>query len=86
MLKFLRDIKEHTHAGGKLYECNQCGKRFRRAENLKEHQRTHTGDNPFKCSQFGKCFNQVGILKQQKAACRNKENHDSVFSISELLT
>ena len=45
------------------HECDQCGKKFKRKHNLKNHSVVHTGLKKFKCLQCDKSFKQIGHLK-----------------------
>ena len=47
------------HTGGKLYECNICGKSFNQKSDLFLRQRTHLGEEPHKC---GKSFYERSYL------------------------
>lgn len=48
------------HRGERRYGCEDCGKRFYRADALKNHQRIHSGEKPFACTHCPKTFRQRG--------------------------
>ena len=52
------------------FMCKHCSKCFRRAWELKRHNRTHTGERPFKCNYCGKGFSDV----------RNQRRHERQHS------
>ena len=63
--------QKKTTGNAKLsFECKHCSKCFRRAWELKRHNRTHTGDRPFKCNYCGKGFSDV----------RNQRKHEKHHS------
>ena len=63
--------QKKTTGNAKLsFECKHFSKCFRRAWELKRHNRTHTGDRPFKCNYCGKGFSDV----------RNQRKHERQHS------
>ncbi|XP_014391507.1 PREDICTED: zinc finger protein 416-like [Myotis brandtii] len=51
-------VPQSVCSGEVNYECNKCGKVYRRISNLIRHRRVHTGKKPFECTDCGKAFNQ----------------------------
>ena len=49
--------------------CDNCGKQFKAANVMKQHQVIHTGENLFQCKICDKSFTQSGTLQ------RHKESH-----------
>jgi uncharacterized Zn-finger protein len=47
--------------------CTECGKGFKRANELKDHKNKHTGVFPFHCKECGSGFNRAGHLKDHQS-------------------
>ena len=78
-ISHLSSLKDHarTHAGEKLFHCDDCGKSFTTSRSLKDHERTHTGKKPFQCMVCGKSFAaSSGQIRHQKN-CTKNQNHPS---------
>ena len=43
-------------AGERPFECEVCGRRYPRLDQLRDHKRVHTGERPYKCTMCDKTF------------------------------
>ncbi|XP_045433301.1 zinc finger protein 551-like [Pipistrellus kuhlii] len=59
-----RKVVQHQGAcsGEGKYECDNCGKVFKRIFHLIRHGRIHTGEKPYECTDCGKSFGQSSNL------------------------
>uniref|UniRef100_A0A4W5JTZ9 C2H2-type domain-containing protein n=1 Tax=Hucho hucho TaxID=62062 RepID=A0A4W5JTZ9_9TELE len=63
----------------KLYSCPTCGKRFAKANYVKEHQTIHTKERPFKCKLCYKSFSFLSNLIRH----RSVHNGEKPFSCTQ---
>ncbi|XP_060916438.1 uncharacterized protein LOC132991641 [Labrus mixtus] len=57
------------------YSCQICGKRFRRAETLRRHNRVHTGEKPHSCDVCGKMFREPFHLTKHLTVHSGQKNY-----------
>ena len=49
------------------FECQQCGKYFKRPANVRFHEWVHTGEKPYECKQCGKRFSRSWDLRKHES-------------------
>jgi len=46
----------YVSVGERPFECEHCGRRYPRLDQLRDHKRVHTGERPYKCTMCDKTF------------------------------
>ncbi|XP_048343192.1 uncharacterized protein LOC125427683 [Sphaerodactylus townsendi] len=59
-------VSQRMHPAERRYKCPECGKTFRRAAHVQQHQIIHTGEKPYQCSECGKKFTRLPYLQQHE--------------------
>ncbi|CAG0907137.1 unnamed protein product, partial [Cyprideis torosa] len=60
------EIRPAKHDGKEGHACGVCNKEFKRAAELRRHERTHSGEKLFSCSLCGQSFSQSGHLRRHE--------------------
>ncbi|CAG2066234.1 unnamed protein product [Timema podura] len=68
--KFMRYV-ERDGKLFKIWECGECGKKFRHQYTLMRHLPTHTNERNYNCNVCGKAFRQMSTLSQHRAIHSN---------------
>ncbi|XP_005103940.1 zinc finger protein 543 isoform X2 [Aplysia californica] len=56
--------EDRVHKNQADIKCEQCGRTFKRRENLNRHMRSHTGEKSFQCPACGQAFTEKGSMKR----------------------
>jgi KRAB domain-containing zinc finger protein len=54
------------HFDERAQKCDECGRAFKRKEELARHMKIHTNDRPYKCTHCALAFIQRRDLKQHQ--------------------
>ena len=60
------------------FKCQECGKKFKRKEHLRDHIRVHTGERFFICDLCMKTFSTRGSLNRHKKNIHFKVHPSSI--------
>uniref|UniRef100_A0A2K6PN15 Zinc finger protein 275 n=1 Tax=Rhinopithecus roxellana TaxID=61622 RepID=A0A2K6PN15_RHIRO len=59
--------REQMEREGKPFECEECGKRFKKNAGLSQHLRVHSREKPFDCEECGRSFKvNTHLFRHQK--------------------
>jgi len=65
--------REQTEREAKPFECEECGKRFKKNAGLSQHLRVHSREKPFDCEECGRSFKvSTHLFRHQKLHTADK--------------
>ncbi|CAL8136880.1 unnamed protein product [Orchesella dallaii] len=74
----LRTHKRTSHAPGRPWKCEECGRNFRFQAQMKEHQKGHESVKPFQCQVCGKQFTRKDVIKRHMKEVHKLEDSSEV--------
>ncbi|KAL7668269.1 hypothetical protein ACOME3_008977 [Neoechinorhynchus agilis] len=75
MLNYDIGKKKHLQDEKRMFECNHCGNRYKRASTLNTHQMIHSNVRPFQCEYCGKRFRQKSDMKKHTFVHTGEKPH-----------
>ncbi|XP_050000370.1 zinc finger protein 90 homolog isoform X1 [Alexandromys fortis] len=67
-----------SRPGEKPYQCNVCGKAFKRSTSFIEHHRIHTGEKPYECNECGEAFSRRSSLTQHERTHTGEKPYECI--------